>query len=51
MEMYHGLIYLKSGGHPITVQTMARSRGEAKRIIEAQYAGQLKIWARQMTNN
>lgn len=48
---YTGKIWLKSGGHPVHVQCQAVTNQEAKRIIEAQYAGQFKSWAQQMHRN
>lgn len=50
-QTFYGKIYLKSGGHPIAVQCQATSPNAAKKAIEAQYAGQIKAWARQMSSN
>lgn len=47
--IYYGKIYLRSGGLPIGVQVMATSNSAAKKAIEAQYSGQIKQWARQMS--
>lgn len=49
MTTYYGQIYLISGGHPVSVQANAKSPGEAKRMVEAQYAGQFRSWAQQMS--
>ena len=41
---YEGKINLKAGGNPITVTATANTPQEAKKIIEAQFSGQLKSW-------
>ncbi|MGW8124103.1 hypothetical protein ACV07N_15700 [Roseivirga echinicomitans] len=48
MKNYRGKIILMSGGMPVHVQTTAISKGQAQKIIEAQYAGQIRAWAQQM---
>lgn len=48
---YSGRIRLKSGGHQIGVSVEATSNSAAKKIIEAQYAGQIKSWYKQMSSN
>jgi hypothetical protein len=48
---YYGRIMLKSGGQPVRVQVDAGSPGQAKAIVEAQYSGQMKGWARQMSTS
>ncbi len=48
-HIYYGKIFLKSGGHPITVQTLASSPNAARRAVESQYKGQIKQFAKQMT--
>ena len=49
--MYFGRIRLISGGHPIGVSVEATSNFAAKKAIESQYAGQIKQWNRQMSQN
>jgi hypothetical protein len=51
MQTFRGKIRLISGGHPIDVQVQATSPQAAKKIIEAQYAGQIQSWAKQMASN
>lgn len=48
-RMYYGKIILKTPGMLVPVQTQALSPGQARKIIEAQYAGQMRSWARQMS--
>lgn len=44
-KTYEGSIILKEGtGSSVPVTAEANSPSEAKRIIEAQYAGQIKRW-------
>ena len=50
-KKFSGRIRLKSGGHQIGVSVEATSPSAAKKIIEAQFTGQLKSWDRQMTSN
>ncbi len=45
-KTYEGRIYLKSGGSSVAVRAEANSPSAAKKIIEAQFAGQIKRWAR-----
>lgn len=46
-QTYRGAIYLKSGGHFISVSCEATSPSAAKRIIESMY--NVRSWARQMS--
>ncbi len=48
-QTYKGAVYLKSGGHFVSVSCDATSPSSAKRIIESMY--DVKIWARQMSSN
>ncbi|WP_242084973.1 hypothetical protein [Aestuariivivens sediminis] len=48
-QTYKGAIYLKSGGHFISVRCEATSPSAAKRIIESMY--DVKSWARHMASN
>ena len=48
-QTYKGAVYLKSGGHFVSVSCDATSPSAAKRIIEAQY--DVKSWARHMASN
>ena len=48
-KLYHGKIWLRSGGHPISVSVGATSNQAARKAIEAQYSGQIKQWAKQMS--
>ena len=48
---FSGRIRLKSGGLQISVSVEASSNSAAKKIIEAQYVGQIKSWDRQMSSN
>lgn len=48
-QNYKGAIYLKSGGHFVSVSCDATSPSSAKRIILSQY--DVKSWARQMASN
>ena len=41
---YEGRINLKSGGNPVIVTVTANTPSEAKKILEAQYSGQIKSW-------
>jgi hypothetical protein len=41
---YEGRINLKAGGNPVIVTATANTPQEAKKIIEAQFSGQLKSW-------
>ena len=50
-KTYRGKIWLKSGGHPVPVQCEATNNQQAKKMIEAQYAGQFKSWSKQMSSN
>ena len=43
-KKYMGRLNLKSPGAPVEVRVEARDAAEAKRLIEAQYAGQIKSW-------
>lgn len=46
-KTYEGSIILKSGtGSSIKVRAEASNPSEAKKIIEAQFAGQIKRWTR-----
>ncbi len=47
-QNYKGSIWLKSGGHYISVTCEATSPSAAKRIIESMY--DVRSWARQMTS-
>jgi len=49
MITYYGKIRLKSGGQPIDVSITTTSNQNAKKAIEAQYAGQIKSWFKQMS--
>jgi hypothetical protein len=49
MRTYYGKIRLKTGGYPINVEVDATSNSAAKKAIEAQYAGQIQSWAKQMS--
>ncbi|RAR73717.1 hypothetical protein [Flavobacterium aciduliphilum] len=49
MAKYYGKIRLKSGGHPINVSVEASTNSAATKAIEAQYAGQIQSWAKQMS--
>lgn len=44
-KTYEAKIHLKSGIAPIPVTVQARNIPEARRLIEAQYAGQFKRFA------
>lgn len=50
MKTYYGKIRLTSGGHPIDVEIEASSPVAAKKAIEAQFAGQIKQWVKQMAS-
>ena len=43
-KTYVGRIILKSSPQSIPVQTEAANPSQAKKIIEAQFAGQIKRW-------
>ncbi len=45
MKTYEAKIYLKSGGPSVAVTVQAQTTFDARRLIEAQYAGQFKGWA------
>lgn len=45
-KTYEGRIVLKPGGSSIPVRAEASNPSEAKKIIEAQYAGKIKQWAK-----
>ncbi|UKM65480.1 hypothetical protein GSB9_02049 [Flavobacteriaceae bacterium GSB9] len=49
-KMYKGKIRLKSGGHFINVSASATSNQAAKKVIEAQFSGQIKSWGKQMSS-
>ncbi len=51
MNKYYGKIRLNSGGHPINVSIEATSNSAATKAIDAQYAGQIQSWAKQMSTN
>ena len=51
MQTFYGKINLSSGGQAIRVTVDATSPSAAKKAIEAQYAGQISSWARQMSSN
>jgi hypothetical protein len=48
-QTYKGAIWLKSGGHFISVSCDATSPSATKRIIESMY--DVKSWQRQMAAN
>ncbi|WP_338357164.1 hypothetical protein [Yeosuana marina] len=48
-QTYSGAVYLKSGGHYVSVICEATSTSAAKKIIESMY--DVKSWARQMASN
>ncbi len=48
-QTYRGAIYLKSGGHFVSVRCEATSPTSAKNIIENMY--DVKSWAKQMASN
>ncbi len=48
-QHYKGAIYLKSGGHFVSVSCDATSPSAAKRTIESMY--DIKSWQRHMTSN
>lgn len=43
-EKFYAKIYVTNFPQPITVEVMARHTEEAKKKIEAQYAGTFKRW-------
>lgn len=47
-QTYRGTVYLKSGGHFVSVSCEATSPSAARRIIESMY--DVKSWARQMSS-
>jgi hypothetical protein len=44
LKNYMAKINLKSGGGVQEVRVQAKSHQDAKRLIEAQFAGQIKSW-------
>ncbi|QNJ97036.1 hypothetical protein ALE3EI_0453 [Constantimarinum furrinae] len=48
-QTYKGAIWLKSGGHYVSVSCEATSPSAAKRIIESMY--DVKSWQRHMASN
>jgi hypothetical protein len=49
VQTYRGAVYLKSGGHFVSVSCDATSPSSAKRVIESMY--DIKSWAKQMSSN
>lgn len=47
LKNYMGKIRLKSGGSGQEIRVQAKSTADAKRLIEAQFAGQIKAWLSQ----
>ena len=45
LKTYQAKISLKSGGSSLLVSIQARNPHDAKKLLEAQYAGQIKSWA------
>lgn len=45
LKTYMAKIRLKSGGSTQEVRIQARNSSDAKRLIEAQFAGQIKAWS------